>query len=409
MLPEEFSLYLFPDDPVPIEWEPTEEEIACALELNTLSTFRSQFRHLRTRFHSFVAMLEAPAEKLDSFPEGSGFLRDRYVDQRAGLRVGTERAKVPGNVTIVTYFDSRYPLQLRGIYNPPPVLYVRGDISFDYNMSLAIVGSRAFTDYGRQTAELFAYQLASWGFTIVSGGARGIDSVAHHAVLNARGKTLSVLGSGIDVVFPAENKDLFGRIAESGAVITEFPMGTIPDKFNFPMRNRIIAALSRGTLVIEAPEKSGALITAELALQCGRDVFAVPGRITDGRSKGTNLLIRDGAHIALDPCDVPLRFGLIVLDGASPGSEKIAAQLEGDEALVYTAVTLEAKPADAIVREVGISAPRVLAALLILLTRGLVKELPGSRFVRPVGGPKLPREKDGEGELVNNMIEKGDN
>ena len=155
MLPEQFSMHLFPDDPVVIEWEPTDDEIACAVELNTLSIFRTQFRHLRTRFHSFRAMLEAPPEKLDSFPDGTEFLKQRYIEQRAGIAVGTERAKIPSDVNVITYFDHRYPLQLRGVYNPPPVLYVKGEISFDYNMSIAIVGSRSFTDYGRRRRRCF--------------------------------------------------------------------------------------------------------------------------------------------------------------------------------------------------------------------------------------------------------------
>jgi DNA processing protein len=234
---------------------------------------------------------------------------------------------------------------------------------------------------------------------IISGGARGIDSIAHQSALKAGGRTIAVFGSGIDFIFPAENKKLFESIAESGAIVTEFPLGTVPEKFNFPMRNRIISGLARGTLVVEAPEKSGALITAELALQGGREVFAVPGRLTDMRSKGANLLIRDGAHPALDPTDIPLRFGLIVVHTDNPDSGKAAAGLEGDEALVYPAVGLEAKNVDDLVREVGLSAPRMLSTLLILQTRGLIRELPGSRFVRPVGncqpGPETRNVPDG--------------
>jgi len=384
MLPEQISLTLFAEEPEPIEWEPTDDEIACAVELNTLSTFRTQFRRLRTKFHSFRAMLEAPIEQLDVFPEEAAYLKERFAEQRVSLAVGREYSRLPEGVEVVTWFDRRYPAQLRNIFNPPPVLYVRGDIGFDFTASLSIVGSRAHTDYGGQTAERFAYQLASWGFTIVSGGARGIDSIAHKAAMSAGGKTISVFGCGIDVVFPAENRKLFEEIAQKGALVSEFPIGTIPEAFNFPARNRIIAALTRGTLVAEAPEKSGALITAELALQNNREVFAVPGRLTDLRSTGANKLIRDGAHPALDPSDVPLKFGLIVLDGGPPDSERAASQLQGDEALVYAAVSLEAKPVDALVHDVGLSAPRVLAALLFLQTKGMVRELPGTRFVRPV-------------------------
>jgi DNA processing protein len=378
------SLSLFEDiNPAPA-WERTEDEIACALELNTLNSFRTQFRRLRTKYHSFRAMYEATDRDLAAFPDWATPWRNRFVEQKGQLRPGEEYSRVPKDVAILTYFDNDFPSRLREIYDPPPVIYVRGDLSYDYATSLSIVGSRSYTDYGRGVAEKFAYQLASWGFTIISGGARGIDSLGHRACLAAGGKTIAVLGNGMDVVFPVENRKLFARIAEQGALITEFPMGTVPEKYNFPARNRLIAAMSRGTLIVEAPEKSGALITADLALQNGREVFAVPGRLTDGRSKGTNQLIHDGAHVALDPTDIPIRFGLTVLEGEEPDAECMASRLTGDEAIVYEAVGLEAREADALVREIGIPAARVLSALLVLQTRGLVKELPGSRFVRPV-------------------------
>jgi len=378
------SLSLFEDIEAEHVWERTEDEIACALELNTLNSFRTQFRRLRTKYRSFRAMYEATDRDLAAFPDWATPWRNRFVEQKAQLRIGEESSRVPKDVAIITYFDNDFPSRLREIYDPPPVIYVRGDLSYDYTTSLSIVGSRSYTDYGRSVAEKFAYQLASWGFTIISGGARGIDSLGHRACLAAGGKTIAVLGNGMDVVFPVENRKLFARIAEQGALISEFPMGTVPEKYNFPARNRLIAAMSRGTLIVEAPEKSGALITADLALQNGREVFAIPGRLTDGRSKGTNQLIRDGAHIALDPTDIPIRFGLTVLEGEEPDPDCVASRLTGDESVVYEAIGLEAREADALVREIGIPAARVLSALLILQTRGLVKELPGSRFVRPV-------------------------
>jgi DNA processing protein len=232
--------------------------------------------------------------------------------------------------------------------------------------------------------EQFSWQLSSMGFTIISGGARGIDSIAHNIAIQADGKTFAVLGCGIDVVFPAENNTLFGKIPGFGALISEFPLGTIPEKFNFPARNRIIAALARGTLVIEAPEKSGALITSDLALQNGKEVFAVPGRLTDKRSDGCNKLIQDGAHLVLDPFDIPIRFGLTVVEGDNESQEQIIPTLAGDEKIVFDVVGLDARDTDDIVRTVGLPARRVLSTLLILQTRGLIKELPGSRFVRPV-------------------------
>jgi len=384
MLFENFDLSFGVGESLP-EWEPTEDELACAVELNLLNSFRSQFRLFRQRFGSFREMLEAPPEMLDFFPSHSLHSKERFLELRKELQVGREYSKIPSGVEVITYFDRRFPASLREIRTPPPVLYVHGNIEFDHSMSISIVGSRTYTDYGRQMAERFAYHLASWGFTIISGGARGIDSFAHKAALDAKGKTIAVFGCGIDFIFPRENKKLFEKMVESGgAVVSEFPVGTVPEKYNFPLRNRLIAALGRGTLVVEAGEQSGALITAELASEMGKDVFAVPGRLTDMRSRGTNLLIRDGAHIVLDPLDIPISFGLVVVKSSNSSGEKAADGLRGDEALVYESVTLEAKTVDTIVQEVGLPASRVLSALLMLQTRGLVRELSGSRFVRPV-------------------------
>lgn len=375
---------LFEPERVRFDWEPTDEEISIALEMNTLNPFRLQFRRLRTIFSSFGDIFNAKATDLDVFTDWSESYRLKYLEKVEQLKPGTELAKVPEDVSIITYFDRRYPRDLREIYDPPPVLYVRGDITYDYRTSISIVGTRLFSDYGRMVTEQFAYQLASWGFTVISGGARGIDSIAHRTAIQAKGKTLAIMGCGIDVVFPSENKALFEKVASNGALVSEFPIGTIPEKYNFPARNRIIAALGRATLVIEAPEKSGALITSDLALQNGRDVFAVPGRLTDKRSDGCNKLIQDGAHLVLDPLDISVRFGLTVVEDSNSNLEQVIPTLSGDEKIVFDAVGLEARDTDSLLREVGLTAPRVLSALLILQTRGLIKELPGSRFVRPV-------------------------
>lgn len=371
-------------------WEPSDIEIAHALELNTISTFRTQFKHLKKKFRSFREIYESSPEMMDVFPESSEVLKERFIRVRMNLEIGREFERVPAGVEIITFFDSRYPPGLKELYDPPPVLYVRGDIEFDFFSSLSIVGCRVHTDYGRQMAERFAYQLGCWGYTIISGGARGIDSMAHVAALNAGGGTIAVYGCGIDICFPQENKDLFDRIAGHGAIISEFPPGTIPEKYNFPARNRIIAGLSRGTLVVEAGEKSGALITSEFALQLGREVFAVPGRVIDSRSRGTNFLIRDGAHIVMEPSDIPLRFGQFVIVGDTNGPDKSEVNLQGDEAEIYSFISLSAREINEIVRESGLSAPRVLSALLTLQTKGLIKELPGGRYVRPVMPGKPP-------------------
>jgi DNA processing protein len=388
------DLALFEKELHEFDWEPTVEEISLALELNTLNPFRLQFRRLRTIFKSFKAIFEARIYDLDGIPDWRGVHRDNYLKRVSEIKPGTEMVKIPGDVKIITYFDSRYPRQLREIYDPPPVLYVLGDISYDYKTSLSIVGTRLNSDYGRSITEQFSYQLASWGFTIISGGARGIDSISHQGALQAGGGTFAVLGNGIDFVFPAENKKLFEEIPENGALISEFPMGTVPEKFNFPARNRIIAALGRGLLIIEAPERSGALITADLAMQGGKELFVIPGRLTDKRSSGTNKLIQDGAHLVSDPSDITIRFGLTIMEDSNQSPEEETVQLTGDEKVIYEAVGLEAKETDILVREIGLPVQRVLSALLVLQTRGLIKELPGSRFVRPVRQLGKPIQHD---------------
>jgi len=377
-------LPLFPDSPDNNEWPSGPDETACALELNTLNSFRTQFRKLRTRFKSFREILEAPLGKFLAIENWPDIYKQNFVEKKSRLIVGTELGKIPEGIRIITYFDPEYLEPLRDLFDPPPVLYVRGNISYNFKESLSIVGSRDSTDYGMMITDQFSRQLSEWGFTIISGGARGIDSTAHRAALDCGGKTIAVFGCGQDVIFPAENAKLFARIAEKGMIISEFPMGTIPEKFNFPARNRIIAALGRGTLIVEAGEKSGALITAELASQIGRDVFAIPGRLTDPLSKGTNMLIADGAHPVSCPSEIAERFGLIVAPSNGELSENVLETLNADEAIVYESVGLEAKDLDSIVREIGLPAQRVISALLMLQTRNLVKELAGSRFVRPV-------------------------
>ncbi|MFH1676586.1 MAG: DNA-processing protein DprA, partial [bacterium] len=367
---------LFSDSPDRNEWASGPDETACALELNTLGSFRTQFRKFKTRFKSFREIFEAPYEMFRDIENWADTYKKNFIEKKSKLTVGTELGKITEDIRIVTYFDCDYPEPLRDMFDPPPVLYVRGNISFNFKESISIVGSRDATEYGLMITDQFSHQLSGWGFTIISGGARGIDSTAHRSALNCGGKTIAVFGCGQDVIFPAENAKLFAQIAEKGMIISEFPMGTIPEKFNFPARNRIIAALGRGTLIVEAGEKSGALITAELAAQIGRDVFAIPGRLTDSLSKGTNMLIADGAHPVSCPSEIAERFGLIVAPSNGELSEDVIETLSADEAIVYESVGLEAKNLDSIVREIGLPAQRVISALLMLHTRNLVKELP---------------------------------
>lgn len=208
------------------------------------------------------------------------------------------------HVSVLRLTDATYPRLLREITLPPPVLYVRGALTSDDDWAVAIVGTRRATAYGRQTAERIATELSQQGITIVSGLARGIDTHAHSATLNAGGRTIAVLGCGPDLVYPPENAKLAARIVENGCIITEFGPGTQPETGNFPARNRLISGLSLGVLVAEAPDDSGALITTRFAAEQGRDVFAIPGNITSHASTGANRLIQDGAKLVLDVNDV---------------------------------------------------------------------------------------------------------
>src|SRR5256714_6209998 len=209
---------------------------------------------------------------------------------------------------IVTQTDPEYPELLRQIYDPPLVLYVKGQLTAKDKNAVAMVGSRQTTHYGLEAARKLAYQLGYIGVTVVSGGARGIDTAAHQGALMAKGRTVAVLGTGINIVFPSENVELFERIAANGAVITQFPFNRPADKQTFPIRNRIVAGMTLGTVVVEANLTSGALITANFATEYGRQVFAVPGRIDSPRSKGCHDLIKKGAKLCEDAEDILSEF-----------------------------------------------------------------------------------------------------
>lgn len=215
-----------------------------------------------------------------------------------------ERCKLV-NAKIISYDDIHYPDSLRRIINPPYVLYIRGEImQWDRLLGIAVVGTRKFTQYGKDAANYICKDLAMSGITIISGMARGIDSLAAIAALKVGNKTIAVLGCGIDVVYPPENEGLMRAIERNGAVITEYPPGSLPLPHHFPERNRIMSGLARGTLVIEAPIKSGTIITANYALESGKDLFAVPGHIFWDSSRGTNMLIRQGAKLVMSAKDV---------------------------------------------------------------------------------------------------------
>jgi len=283
--------------------------------------------------------------------------------------------------------DQDYPASLREIYDPPLVLYVQGALTAMDRNAVAMVGSRMTTHYGIETARKLAYQLAYVGVTVVSGGARGIDTAAHQGALAAKGRTVCVLGTGINLVFPPENRDLFARIAAAGALITQFPFNRNGDKQSFAIRNRIVAGMTLGTVIVEADRHSGALITANFATEYGRQVFAVPGRIDSPRSKGCHDLIKKGAKLCEDAEDILSEFEYLFPASnrpPSPGETGVlpALELSANEQKVFDALSREESAIDEVIRRSGLPSSAVSVALLSLEMKRVVKQLPGKLFVQ---------------------------
>ena len=267
------------------------------------------------------------------------------------------------------------------------MLYVKGELTAKDKNAVAMVGSRSTTHYGIETARKLAYQLAYVGVTVVSGGARGIDTAAHQGAMAAKGRTVAVLGTGINLIFPPENKDLFGRIAENGAVITQFPFNRNGDRQSFAIRNRIIAGMTLGTVVVEADLHSGALITSNFATEYGRQVFAVPGRIDSPRSKGCHDLIKKGAKLCEGAEDILSEFEYLFPGSnrpPSPGETGVlpALELSENEQKVYDALDNEERSIDEVIRKSGLPSSAVSVALLSLEMKRVIKQLPGKLFVR---------------------------
>jgi len=288
---------------------------------------------------------------------------------------------------VVIQPDPEYPELLRQIYDPPFVLYVKGTLLPKDKNSVALVGSRMTTHYGTEVARKLGYQLAYVGVTVVSGGARGIDTAAHQGALSGKGRTLAVLGTGINLVFPPENAKLYERIMENGALITQFPFNHPADKQSFPIRNRIVAGATLGTVVVEANLTSGALITANFANEYGRQVFAVPGRIDSPRSKGCHELIKKGAKLCESAEDILSEFEYLFPASNRPPTPSQDATLPGmtlsdNEQTTYDALSNEESSIDEIIRRTGLPSSAVSVALLSLEMKRVVKQLPGKLFVR---------------------------
>jgi len=282
-------------------------------------------------------------------------------------------------IRVLTWLDEAYPQRLKEIEQPPPVLYLRGDLLPEDTWSVAIVGTRRVTPYGRQVTEEIASFLAAHGITVVSGLARGVDSLAHTAALKAGGRTLAILGSGVDKIYPPENRALAERIFEHGAILSDYAPGTPPEASNFPPRNRIISGLSMAVVVIEAGETSGALITAEFAAEQGREVFSVPGNILAPQSKGTNKLIQQGAFPLLRASDI-----LQTLNLTRVGQHKAARKaLPADdvEAKLLTAIGEEPLHVDEIRNQTGLPVEKVSATLVLMELKGMVRRVGNMHYV----------------------------
>ena len=300
-------------------------------------------------------------------------------------------------IWIINLDDKRYPPALRQIYDPPPVLYIKGSLCREDNLAISIVGSRRCSLYGQEQASRLAHFLSSAGFTICSGMARGIDTAAHQGALSAGGRTIAVQGCGLKNIYPPENKKLFELITESGACISELPLQYEPLSENFPPRNRIVAGLSLGTIVIEAGLRSGALISARMAMENNREVMAVPGKIDSPLSRGTHRLIKQGAKLIESVEDVMEALGYIgeqleehVGAAAQKAAEKIETplfeikelKLSTHEKTVFECLSKEPLHIEQIINDTDLAAGSVNAGLVSLRLKGLIKQLPGSLFVR---------------------------
>lgn len=307
-----------------------------------------------------------------------------YYKQKVDCKREIKKASRIG-INIITVVDDEYPTILKQIYDPPPVLYVLGNISALKHKSLAIVGTRKATVYGKNIAKVFGEKLASLNFNVVSGMARGIDSFAHMGAIKAGGLTTAVLGSGIDVIYPPENRNLMKRIIKNGCVVSSFPLGTKPLAKNFPARNRIISGLSYGTIVIEAAQKSGSLITADFSLEQGREVFAVPGNINNPYSRGSHKLIKQGAKLVENIDDILAEISFYDFKEdiqAKNEHDKLEVQLSEDEKNIYKMINYDPIHFEQIIQKTNLQTKHLNSIITRLELKGTISILPGNYIVR---------------------------
>ncbi len=358
-------------------------------ELEALLTLASapgigptRLRKLLSKFKTAAAVLQAPARELIQ-TEGIDLLTAEKIKESTDPNFAAdqiERMKKHG-CSVMTFWDEVYPETLKRIYDPPAFLFFKGDLSALRENYIAVVGTRNPTGYGKMVTGRFSTALANAGYGIISGLARGVDTIAHQAALKAGQKTIAVLGNGLDINYPAQNRELAERIANEGLMLSEYVMGTGPDAGNFPKRNRIISGLSLGVLVTEAGSRSGALITALYALDQNREIFSVPGAITSEQSSGTNRLIKQGAKLVQSVEDILNEINPIT--GRQAEKEKRPpVKLDGSLQQVYDVLDNEPLHIDQVALKTGLSIAETLSVLLTLELLDHVKQLAGKMFIR---------------------------
>jgi DNA processing protein len=359
---------------------------ALLIALNAIPKLGSiKIQSLAEEFKCYDDFLKAKPEDLLAIPGIGKIICEKIIEYRKKVDPNREieRANQLG-IKIVTLLDKEYPELLKQIYDPPPVLYTKGEIAFLHNKSIAIVGSRKASAYGKNVAMKFAKELASLTINIVSGMARGIDSFAHKGAIDAGGPTTAVFGCGIDIIYPPENISLMKEILKCGCVISSFPLGTPPQAVNFPARNRIISGLSLGTLVVEAAEKSGSLITADFSLEQGREVFAIPGSIFNPYSRGTHKLIKQGAKLVESIDDI---LDELYLESPKNSNTNTAdsvnlQNLSETEKSILEVIDYQPIQIEQIINLSLRNSQEVNAVLTCLELKGCISALPGGYFVR---------------------------
>ncbi len=339
------------------------------------------YRRLLDRFKTPDAVFAASEETLRTV-DGVSLDLAQAICSFAGFdQVDLDLERLTGlGVTLLSLQDPDYPPLLAAIYDPPPFLYVKGDPRIHNPYPIAVVGSRRASHYGKAVAERLSRELAECGMTIVSGFARGIDALAHEAALAAGARTIAVLGTGIDRIYPPEHRRLYEEISEQGLILSEFPLEALPEPHHFPQRNRVISGLSLGCLVVEATLESGSLITARCAVEQGREVFAVPGSILSETTAGTHQLIRSGAKLVERVEDI---FEEILPQVRRvPRESAFAPVLEGEEKKLYDLLGFEPKHIDQLIHESAMSTAAVSGLLLALELRGIARQLTGKFYVR---------------------------